>query len=147
MLQGLLDLEIVYGFIPPELLLPEIPDWYINFVNSDREPVISANDQPDSLLSNENETWEEYCERHNLIEVELLSDNELLNTTPEEPIFNYGHMKNFFKTPHFNLPSLYQIIDRYKWKKNLYRVNYSFPTTSNLNKYFSIKTILKNYKL
>ncbi len=31
------------------------------------------------------------------------------------PIFNYGHMTNSFKTPHFNLPSLFQIIDKYKW--------------------------------
>ncbi len=32
------------------------------------------------------------------------------NKTSLRPIFNYGHMTKHFKTPHFNLPSLYQLL-------------------------------------
>ena len=79
MFQGLLDLEFVYDLIPPEILQPEpVPDWYINFLNSDREPAIQPDDIVDPPLSHEGETWEEYLARHNLVEEVPLSDNESL---------------------------------------------------------------------
>ncbi len=77
LIQGLLDLEFVYDLIPPEILQPEpIPDWYINFLNSDREPAIQPDEFVEPPLSHEGETWEEYCARNNLVEEEPMSDND-----------------------------------------------------------------------
>jgi len=57
MFQGLLDLDFVYELIPPEILQPEpVPDWYINFLNSDREPAIQPDDIVEPPLSHEGET-------------------------------------------------------------------------------------------
>jgi len=77
MMQGLLDLDFVYDLLPPEILQPEpTPEWFINFLNSDREPAIQPDEIVDPPLSHEGETWEKYCTRNNLVEEEPLSDNE-----------------------------------------------------------------------
>jgi len=79
MIQGLLNLDFVYDIIPLEILLPEpVPDWYINFLSSDREPAIHPDNMSEPPLSFEGETWEEYCNRNNLIEETPMSDNEPL---------------------------------------------------------------------
>ncbi len=278
MIQGLLNLDFVYDIIPPEILMPEpVPDWYINFMNSDREPAIQTDINVDPPLSFEGKTWEEYCSRNNLVEETPMSDNEplpqsdnsdnsieldnifqpvqnevtmdehvvydltsndwqsrrkirnngleyswqhrsssetelLVNLIPEyftpkasirsvhaefplpkrlynlwkdgirlwpkcsyakdfrkgpidpinqiivdrlvkagicevttsspfcssmfyllnnnktslRPIFNYGHLTKYFTTPHFNLPSVYQVIDKYNWQSNMYYVKLDF---------------------
>lgn len=40
----------------------------------------------------------------------------LATSSSLRPIFNYGHMPKLFETPRFNLPSLYQVVDRYNWE-------------------------------
>ncbi len=41
------------------------------------------------------------------------------NSTKVRPIFNYSHLTKKVKTPHFVLPSLFQLIKRKPWNRNL----------------------------
>ncbi len=56
MIHGVLNLDIIYDIIPPEILLPEIPNWYLNFISSDREVVPNEDAYEDPPLSNQFET-------------------------------------------------------------------------------------------
>ncbi len=49
-------------------------------------------------------------------------------STKIRPIFNYSHLTKKIKTPHFVLPSLFQLIKRKPWSRNLYYVKMDFAS-------------------
>ena len=225
--EGVIDLirqtDRVIQILPPEIQEPEIPQWYINFENSDRrlggnaeadgepagnpqEPDVDAV-APD-LMPETSMTWQiirrydpnirrieanvgnipEYHQPQTNIQIfnaqfpippklyrrwkdgirlwptksfskartkakepgihkeiiQRLLDKEIVTETVAgpyssgmfyilkgegeklRPIFNYKHLTKALSSPHFNLPSLYQIIDRYEWPRNLYYVKLDF---------------------
>ena len=42
------------------------------------------------------------------------------------PIFNYKHLTKALNTPHFNLPSLYQVVHKRQWQPDLYYIKLDF---------------------
>jgi len=50
------------------------------------------------------------------------------NSTKVRPIFNYSHLTKTIKTPHFVLPSLFQLVKRKPWSRNLYYVKLDFAS-------------------
>ena len=106
-LADILDLSIDFDILEqPPPVIDEVPDWYINFLNSDREPAKSP-PRPSPILTPEPPqlpaidlvqpelppisppppelSWEEYLKLAGLEEVEPPSDEESVPTTPSPP--------------------------------------------------------------
>lgn len=49
-------------------------------------------------------------------------------STRVRPIFNYSHLTKKIKAPHFVLPSLFQLIKRKPWARNLHYVKFDFAS-------------------
>ncbi len=50
------------------------------------------------------------------------------NSTKVRPIFNFSHLTSKIKSPHFVLPSLFQLVRRKPWARNLYYVKMDFAS-------------------
>ena len=99
----ILDLTLDFDILElPPPIIEEVPDWYVNFINSDREPAKSPPrptplplpepsppvlnpelpDLPPVETSPPELTWEEYLKLGGLEEVEAPSDEESLPQSP-----------------------------------------------------------------